>query len=106
MLGQKSRARLLVIAATLVASASAIGCGHPASKAECEEIVERIAKLEIQKKKFLTDPAAIKAEIAATKQTLRDSTMKNCVGKRITKGAMECVRSAKTADAIVNGCFD
>ncbi len=103
---QNTISRTLLGLGAVAMAVSTAGCGHPATKAECEEIVERIAQLEIQKKKFLTDPEAIKTEIASTKQALNDSTMKNCVGKRITKGAMECVRSAKTADAIVNGCFD
>jgi hypothetical protein len=82
----------------------AMGCGHPATVEECEEIVERIARLELEQRKV--DPAEVTAEIDSTKKAVRESTMKECVGKRITKQAMECVRKAKTSQEIVDSCFD
>ena len=57
------------------------GCGHPATEAECEEI-------------------------ESTKKSVRDSMLKECVGRRLTAKAMECVRSAKTSKQIVEDCFD
>jgi hypothetical protein len=83
----------------------ATGCGHPASVAECEEIVERIARLELEKKNS-NNPSAVDEEIESTKKSLRDTTMKDCVGKRITASAMKCVRRAKTSKEIVEDCFD
>lgn len=80
-------------------------CGHPATVVECEEIVERIARLELEKKNP-GNPAAVEQEIESTKQSLRDSTMKDCVGKRLTSGAMKCVRQAKSSKEIVDDCFD
>ncbi len=82
----------------------AFGCGYPATVEECEEIVERIARLELEKRKV--DPSEVAAEIESTKKAVRESTMKECVGKRITKQAMECVRRAKTSQEIVDACFD
>lgn len=81
------------------------GCGHPATVEECEEIVEKIARLELEKKQS-ENAQAIADEIDATKKSLRDSTMKDCVGKRITKSAMECVRNAKTSKQITESCFN
>lgn len=71
---------------------------------ECEEIVERIARLELEKRKV--DPAEVAREIESTKKAVRESTMKECVGKRITARAMDCVRKAKTSQEIVDSCFD
>ena len=72
---------------------------------ECEEIVERIARLELEKR-TPNDPAGVAEQIDAMKKDLRETTMKDCVGKRITEGAMSCVRQAKTSKEIVEQCFD
>jgi hypothetical protein len=82
-----------------------LGCGHPATAEECDLIVERIARLELEKRNA-GDAEAIEAEVERTKQAVRDSTVKECIGKRITDGAMECVRNAKTPEEIVDDCFD
>src|SRR4051812_41888288 len=47
---------LFALAAALVPWAA--GCGHPASEAECEVIMERIVELELKAQK-VTDPAEI-----------------------------------------------
>jgi hypothetical protein len=80
------------------------GCGHPASEPECQEIVERIAILELQKA-GASDPKAVGEQIDETKKSLAANTLKDCVGKRITERAMQCVRTAKTSAEIVDDCF-
>ena len=82
-----------------------IGCGHPATVEECETIVERIAQLELQKR-HPDKPELIQAEIAEAKAAVRESTAKDCVGRRITDSAMQCVRSAQSSEQIVEDCFD
>jgi len=82
------------------------GCGHPATVEECEEIIEQVARLELRATLGATNEKAILAEIDATKRELKDSTMKDCVGKRITNKALECVRNAATADEAAEDCFD
>ena len=84
----------------------ASGCGHPATVAECEEIIEQVARLELRATLGAANEKAILAEIDATKRDLKDSTMKDCVGKRITNKALECVRNASTADQAAEDCFD
>lgn len=80
------------------------GCGHPATVEECEEIVARIAELEIAERG--TVPEGERAgEIERLKKSVRESTMKECVGNRITDGAMECVRTAKQSKDVIR-CFD
>jgi hypothetical protein len=81
------------------------GCGRPATVEDCEYVVERIVQLELEQRNQ-GDPETVKVEADRTKQVLRESTMKDCVGKRITDGAMECVRNAKTSQEIVEDCFD
>jgi len=81
------------------------GCGYPASVAECEEIVTRIARLELEKQ-YPENSKAVERETESTKKALEKTTMKDCVGKRITDSAMKCVKNAKTSKEIVDKCFD
>ena len=82
----------------------ALGCGHPATNQECQEIVERIATLEIEKEAG-TDAKGVGAQVDETKKAMATNTLKDCVGKRITERAMQCVRGAKTSQQIVDDCF-
>ena len=79
------------------------GCGHPASVKECEDIVETIVRLEL---KAVDAGAPVAEEVRATKESMREDIMKRCVGRRITNGAMQCVRSAATSKEIEEKCFD
>ena len=88
------------------------GCGHPATDKECQEIVERIATLELEKANSNADPKSVgpqvdetKKAVDETKKALAPNTLKDCVGKRITERAMQCVRSAKSSQQIVDDCF-
>ncbi len=67
--------------------------------------MERIATLELQKAGGVTDPKAVGEQIDETKKSLAANTLKDCVGKRITERAMQCVRTAKTSSEIVDDCF-
>ncbi|MBK9000606.1 MAG: hypothetical protein IPM35_33205 [Myxococcales bacterium] len=101
-----SRSLLRRVSPAIVAAAfGAMGCGHPASEAECEEIVERVARLELEKKNP-GNAQAVADEIEATKKSVRESMLKECVGRRITEKAMTCVRNAKTSKEVVEDCFD
>ena len=92
--------RYLVLSAVLL-----VGCGHPATVEECETIVERVVELEL-KQRNRSGEAEIRATAEKTKQAVHDATMNQCVGRRITKEAMDCVRAAKTSQDLVNDCFD
>jgi uncharacterized protein (UPF0335 family) len=80
-------------------------CGHPASEQECQEIVERVTRLELEKTGVVSDAKTIAEQVSATKKSLESTTLKDCVGKRITSAAMQCVRSAKSSQQIVDDCF-
>ena len=82
-----------------------VGCGHPASNKECQEIVERIATLELEKATGNEDAKSVGAQVDETKKALAANTLKDCVGKRITERAMQCVRGAKSSSQIVDDCF-
>jgi predicted nucleotide-binding protein len=82
-----------------------LGCGKPASVEDCEKIVERITELKLQEAKVV-NPSEIQETIAKTKQAFRDQAVKQCVGRRITKDARQCLEAANTAEQIVKECFD
>jgi hypothetical protein len=82
-----------------------VGCGHPATVEDCEAIVERIARLELEKRNP-GQPEAVEREVQKTKDAVRQATMSQCVGKRITRSALECVRDARTSEQVVNECFN
>lgn len=105
MTAQRVSTRFFGPTSLLVALLSLAGCGHKASVEECNEIVERIARLELEKR-LPNDPAGVEQQVEEMKQELRETTMKDCVGKRITARAMQCVRDAKTSKEIVETCFD
>lgn len=82
-----------------------ISCGKPATEQECNEILTRTATLEYQTASKAPGPID-PAQIETIRARLKDSMMRNCVGKRITEKAMNCVRTAKSAKAIEEQCFD
>jgi hypothetical protein len=89
----------------LAGSFALAACGQPATEAQCNEIVERIARLEIEARevKPVDLEGAVKAQ---TEKPEVRALMKDCVGKRITAEAMQCIRNAKTSRAIAEECLD
>jgi hypothetical protein len=88
-----------------LAAACLSGCGHPASEKECQEIADRVTQLELQSSPVGRDPETAKEQLERTRNWVKESQLKACVGRRITDGAMQCVRTAKTAQEITDACF-
>ncbi len=57
--------------------------------------MERIATLELEKAAGTSDAKAVGPQVDETKKALAPNTLKDCVGKRITERAMQCVRTAR-----------
>jgi hypothetical protein len=74
-----------------------LGCGHPATQVECDEIFNRSAEIELRLQN-VTDPKVIAERTAAVRTAKGDELIQRCVGKRITDDAMTCVRKATTAE--------
>ena len=81
----------------------AVGCGHPATERECEEIVERITVLELGR--VDAGESVVHDEVKNAKESFRKEIRKKCVGRRITNSAMECVRKATASRQIEDECF-
>jgi hypothetical protein len=97
------RLRPAAPAAVLAAALAAAGC-HRASRAECEQIVDRIVELELRDQ-GITDPGALEARKADARAKRQDSLVRDCVGKRISASAMACIRAAKTSAEITDKCL-
>jgi hypothetical protein len=93
-----------VIGSTVVAIVALVGCGRPATKADCDEILDKSAMIEL-KAQNVTDPAEVKARTDAVRAAQGDQLLAKCIGRRVTEKAMACVRGATTADQ-VDRCLD
>lgn len=80
------------------------GCGHPATRAECDELFERTAQIELDAQ-HIKDPALVEKRLAEARAQSGDAFAKDCVSKRITKSALECVRKASTSEQF-DKCLD
>jgi hypothetical protein len=80
-----------------------VGCGHPATERECEEIVERIALLELGG--LDAGQNVVAEEVKNAKEAFRKEMRRKCVGRRITNAAMDCVRKATASRQIEDECF-
>ncbi len=81
------------------------GCGHPATEQECQEIADRVTKLELSSSVVGRDPDTAKEQLERTRSWVKESQLKSCVGRRITDAAMQCVRTATKAQDITDRCF-
>jgi hypothetical protein len=72
-------------------------CGHPASRDECDELFAKNAELELYSQR-VTDPKLVADRTAAARAAEGDAFAGRCLGKRITKRALDCARKATTAE--------
>jgi hypothetical protein len=85
--------------ATSVLVICTVACGHPATRDDCETIFRRTAELTLREGK-MTDKAEIAQRVAAVRTAKGEALLKSCVGKRITDGAMRCVREAPSKSSL------
>lgn len=83
------------------------GCGHPASEAECQTIVERIVDLELQAQR-VTDPNEVakrRGESIGSGDGGKSEVLQGCIGRNVTDRALACVRKATSASEITDRCL-
>jgi hypothetical protein len=82
----------------------AVGCGRPATVEDCEQIVTRIAELEL-KEVDVSDAIDVKSQIAGTQAAFRERLMTDCVGRRLRPSTLECLNKAQSAETAIKSCF-
>jgi len=80
--------------------AGSTGCGHPATREECDELFAKNAEIELRESQHVTDPKVIADRTAAARAAEGEAFLSRCVGKRITQRSLDCVRRASTAEQI------
>ncbi|MEO5731584.1 MAG: hypothetical protein ABI134_20460 [Byssovorax sp.] len=94
----RPRSRWWGAAPLVLLSAALVGCGHPATQEECDQLLAKSAEIELRGQN-VSDPRMIAERTAAARATAKGVEFSGrCLGKRITAGALECVRKATTAE--------
>ena len=75
-----------------------VGCGHPATEAECQLLVDKNVELQL-KALGVTDPVTVAKRRDEMRASMRDDIEK-CVGKRVTDSMLACVKTAETTEKI------
>jgi hypothetical protein len=97
-LRQRAPLAWLVMSVACGASIASTGCGRPATKQDCDLIVDRYVEIELETLK-VTDPTIIAQRKIEMKRDLKDD-LTTCPGKRITDSMLACVRTAKTNEEL------
>jgi hypothetical protein len=100
------RATLAPLAFVGAAAAALGGCGHPATEAECDEIINKVVELELAGPKG--GDAGDLAKRSAEARTARGAELRQrCLSRniRVTDKSMACLRSATSFDQIENDCL-
>lgn len=79
--------------------APAAGCGHPATRDECQAIFDKSAELELREQN-VTDPTVIEERVAAVRAARGEELVGKCVGRRVTDRAVACVKGAQTGEQL------
>lgn len=88
---------VLCIVATLCLGLA--GCGHPATREDCQLIFDKSAIIELASQNIV-DPKVVDERVAAVRAARGEELINACVGKRITDDVMACVRGATTAEVL------
>jgi hypothetical protein len=79
----------------------ALGCGHKATEADCQLIVDRMVEVQLDKQGITdAEDRQRQKDILLSRTTGVDN--KDCLGRRITEGMLSCVRKAKSQDEITS----
>lgn len=92
-----------VLSCAAIALVTLAAC-HRATEQECKQIIDRIVELELREQ-GITDKAMVEQRKQAARAHKHDELAKDCVGKRISKSALQCIQSAQTADEITDKCL-
>lgn len=86
-----------LLVAVVACAGVVVGCGHPASEAECQLIVDKNVELQIAA--MAAPPPDVEKEKARVRAEM-EPMLKACPGHRITDGKLACVKNAKSTKEI------
>ena len=92
---------LLAAAGMLVVLVVLAGCGRKATEADCMVIVDQMVVVKMKKKNANPDPAAVQKLQSELREEAKGEIMDSCVGKRISDGALDCIKKAETEEEII-----
>jgi hypothetical protein len=96
--------RMAVFVVSLAVASATMGCRRERlTPQDCRELLGRITDLELAERGY-RDPALAarrKAELAIRLAP----ELAACEGRRVRPGALECARSARTAEDLSHGCL-
>lgn len=75
------------------------GCGHPATREECVIILDKSAELKLREQE-LDNAAVFDERLKSFKETRGEELLQKCIGRSITKSAIECVQRADSQNAV------
>ncbi len=87
----------------LVVLGTSLACGRPATKADCELIVDRTVELTMNEMSN-NNREAVERKKTELHTKLQATVLTECVGRRISDKTMACVRSASTVKQL-EGCL-
>ncbi|MGH7440182.1 MAG: hypothetical protein ACRENE_31200 [Polyangiaceae bacterium] len=94
---------LLVIFAAFSSPAVAVaGCGHRATQADCQLIVDKAVELQMKEMDLHDAPTIEKREQDVRAEL--GGEIKSCEGRHVTDRTLACVRAATTTVAL-DGCL-
>lgn len=90
---------LALLPLAVLAAGLATGCGHPATREECVIILDKSAELKLREQD-LDNAAVFDERLKSFKETRGEELLQKCIGRSITKSAIECVQRADSQNAV------
>lgn len=75
-----------------------VACGRKATREDCDLIVDRNVEVKL-KADGVTDPPLVEKRKSELRASLKDD-IDRCVGKRVTNGMLECVKTSDSVEQI------
>jgi hypothetical protein len=83
-------------------AAAGAGCGHRASQADCQLIVDKAVELQLKEMDLHDAPSIEKREQEVRAEL--GGEIKSCEGRHVTERTLSCVRAATTTQGL-DGCL-
>jgi len=90
----------VIIVATGLVLVLGSGCGHPATREECVAIFNKTAELQLRQQN-IQDPRLIELRTRELMDVKGEELIDKCVGRTLTKSALDCVERADTEAAVL-----